>query len=250
MKKLLLAAAACCLAAAPVYAQPSSEQQSGPPPAAERGKPAVKVREQQGSPLQVSMQTKWVSTDQQGLELYFVVTNAGERPVRAYTVRVGGVAEGEPGGGCFFHNTEKRGKVLQPGRSAGRSTWRAIPLSEPRPEIDVAVDFVEFNDGSTWGGDTCQSAELLNGLRAGGRAAQREFKKKLDARGVEALLRELDDEDPALAPPEGRSAAWERGFEGGVSSLRERIRKAHDEGGEPDVEDALRRPFDASEDQP
>jgi hypothetical protein len=250
MKKVMLAAAAaCCLAAAPASAQTPQGYQPAPRPAAEREKPAVKVREQAGSPMEVRVETKWVSEDQQGLELYLVVTNAGQRPVRAYTVRVGGVVEGERGGGCFFHNTEKKGKILQPGRARGQSTWRAVPLSVEHPEIDVALDFVEFDGGGTWGVDTCQSAEFLEGARAGGRVARREFRRRLDDFGLDTLLRQLDDEDPALAPPEGRSEVWTRGFHAGVGGIRLRLRRADEEGGGPEVEEALRRPVDASEDQ-
>lgn len=246
MKKVLLAAA-CCLAAAVAAAQSPQGYQPGAQ-AAEREKPAVKVREQPGAPMAVRVETKWVDERQEGLELYLVVTNAGQRPVRAYTVRVLGTDGGE--GGCVFNSIEKRGKILQPGRARGQSTWRGIPLSEAHPEINVELDFVEFDDGGRWGVDTCQSADFLEGSRAGGRAAKREFKKKLDADGLDALLRHINAEDLSLAPPEGRSDAWKNGFSAGVHSLRERVRRADEDGGEPDVQDALRRPFDASEDQP
>jgi hypothetical protein len=103
------------------------------------------------------------------LEVYFTVTNVGSRPVRAYTVRVVYGVETQEGGGCYLNDIEKRGKILQPGQSAGRSTWRPAQPDNPQPAVELALDFVEFTDGGTWGTDTCQSAERLKGLRAGAR---------------------------------------------------------------------------------
>jgi len=111
----------------------------------------------------------------------------------------------------------------------------------------LSLDFVEFTDGSFWGGDTCQSAERLGGLRAGARAARAHFKKKLDEKGVDALVKGLYVDDPTLTLPEGYSDAWKAGFRGAVNTFRERIRQANVEGGLPEVEAALQRPFDTTD---
>jgi hypothetical protein len=245
MKKLLLAAAACCVAAVAVYS--SAPSQTTPPD--ERGEPNVRVREQPGAPLRVTFQANWPLAGRPTLEVFFVVANVGDRPVRSYAVRGSGGVAGALGPGCYFRSAEKKGKILQPGRSQGTSTWWQGSPSGPQPEIELALDFVEFNDGSTWGEDSCQGAETLDGLRAGARVARREFGRRLSARGLDALLRELNPEDPALAPPPGRAEKWRAGFEGAIRSFHERLRRANVEGGLPDVEEALRQPFDASEDQ-
>ena len=250
MKKILLAVAAFLIVAVTVHSQlPDQNTQSASSDKGAREKPAANVQDVADAPLRLSVETKWATPDQQMLEVYFKVTNAGSRPVRAYAVRVSHGVEAQEGGGCFLNNTEKVGKILQPNQSVGRGTWRPIPLSDTQTSIDLTLDFVEFTDGSTWGVDSCQSAERLSGLRAGARVAKLRFKKKLDERGVDALLAQLYANDPDLAPPEGHSDAWKAGFRGAINTLRERIRQANVEGGLPDVEAALQRPFDASENQ-
>lgn len=250
MRRLLLAAALCV--SATTTARPQGYEQGTKSTAlanAERAKPTVYVQEVPYAPLQVSGETKWATADQQMFEVYFTVTNVGSRPVRAYTVRVVHGVETQEGGGCYLNNVEKRGKILQASQSVGRSTWRPAQPSDPQPAVELALDFIEFTDGGTWGGDTCQSAERLKGLRAGARVAKAHFKKKLDEKGVDDLVKKLYADDPALAPPEGHSDAWKAGFRGAINSLRERIRQANVEGGLPEVEDALERPFDTTDNQ-
>lgn len=250
MRQCLLAFALCFAAAAAAYPQiPGKDAPSLASDNAAREKPAVNVQATADAPLRISAETKWATSDQQMLEVYFIVKNIGRKPVRAYTVRVSHGTEMEEGDGCFLNSIERVGKILQPDHSAGRSTWRPVPLSGFQPAIDLALDFAEFTDGSTWGVDSCQSVERLSGLRAGARAAKLQFKRKLNEKGVDALLKDLYTDDPDLALPEGHSDAWKAGFRGAVSSLRERIRQANEEGGPPEIEAALQRPFDASENQ-
>lgn len=248
MRRFLTAVALCVFSATTVYPQVSDPgAKSNTSDKAARERPAVNVQEVPDGPLHISAETKWATPDQQMLEVYFTVKNVGQKPIRAYTVRVIQGLEALEGGGCFLNNAGKPGKILQPNQSAGRSTWRPVPSSDPLPAVDLALDFVEFTDGSVWGGDACQSAERLSGLRAGARVAKVKFKRELDEKGVDALLGRLYTDDPELAPPEGHSDAWKAGFRGAINSLRERIRRAKEEGGEPEIHDTLNRPFDASE---
>jgi hypothetical protein len=62
-----------------------------------------------------------------------------------------------------------------------------------------------------------------------------------------ALTNLLKLETPILAAPEGHSPVWVEGFHGGVRTLFERVRKADEEGGLPEVERVLLLPFDASD---
>lgn len=239
MKKLLLAAACCCLAAAPALAQSAREE------------PGVEVLEQSSSPLQVSTETKWANKEKDGLEVRLVLKNTGERAVRAYAVRVGTLLPDEPGGGCFLHNVERRAKMLRPGRTDARSTWRGVPLEGEQPSYKALVDFVEFEDGLTWGDDSCRSSEYLDGLRTGARAARAALWERLAADGLEELLRQLSADEGRgewrPAATEGRSEAWAAGFKWGAVQVRERLRRAARKGGLSKAEEALRRPFDASE---
>lgn len=249
LQQLLLSLAVCCAAAVTASSQSQlpTQPEGGQAPA--REKPPVRTQEQPDAPLRLTSETKWALPDQQSLEVYFKVENVGGRPVRAYTVRFGGPGGGSVGGdGCVFDSAHKAGKILQPGKSAGRSTWRSVPPSEVTSPVEIWVDFVEFADGSVWGTDTCQSAEWLDGLRAGGRVARRLFTKQLRERGLDALMTRLYVDDPDLAPPEGHSDVWKKAFRGAVNSVRERIRSANEDGGLPEVEDTLKKAFDAADD--
>lgn len=235
------------LSIAAVTTQAQSNDESTHPDKGVRERPAAQVQEAADAPLRLSVKTKWATSDQQMLEVYFTVTNAGSRPVRAYSVRVSHGAEVQEGGGCFLNNIERAGKVLQPNQSVGKSTWRPVSESDAQTPVDLTLDFVEFADGTVWGADSCQTAERLAGLREGGRAAKLRFKKKLDDKGIDIFINQLYANDPNLAPPEGHSDVWKAGFRGAINSLRERIRKANEEGGLSEVEAAIKRPFDASE---
>lgn len=248
MKRPILTVVICAVSAVAAYTQSSDQPpQSAASVRAEREKPAAKVKEAPDAPLLISVATKWATPDQQMLEVYFTVKNIGNRPIRAYAVRVARGVETQEGGGCFFNSIDRAAKILQPNQSIGRSTWRQVPESDVQTPVEVTLDFVEFADGTVWGADGCQAAELFGGMRAGIRAGKLRFKRKLDEEGVDALIRRLYADDPDLNPPEGHSDAWKAGFRGAISSLRERIRQANVDGGLPEVEAALQKPFDASE---
>lgn len=220
-------------------------------PAAERMKPAVNVQEQAGMPLRISsLKTKWATSDEQMLEIYTVVENVSDVAIRAYALRSGTADGVESTGACLLHSTQSPGKILRPGDSDSKSTWRRIPPDSPSSNIDLSLDFVEFANGSTWGIDACQSIEKLSGLRAGATAAKDKLAKMLGQNNDRALSNLLKLDAPILEPPEGHSAVWVESFQGGVRTLFERVKKANEEGGLPEAERVLRLPFDASETLP
>ncbi len=214
---------------------------------AERLKPVVNVEESPGAPLKISSATtKWATSDEQMLEIYVVVENVSELEIRSYAWRSGTRVGSQNNEACLLHNSQSLGKILRPGDSDSKSTWRRIPLDSASRNIDLSLDFVEFANGSNWGIDTCHSAERLSGLRAGALAAKDKFARIQNQNGGRDLINLLKLDAPIIEAPDGHSSVWVDGFRGGVRTLFEKLRKANEEGGLPEIERVLRMPFDAS----
>jgi hypothetical protein len=111
------------------------------------------------------------------------------------------------------------------------------------------VDFVEFTDGTTWGADACQSAELLAGQRAGAREARKLLREVFDTGGADAVIETLKSGLPRAEPPPDRSRVWRHGFGSGFGGYVSRIKRADEEWGFTEIEYALGRPIDALEEK-
>ena len=135
--------------------------QSNPEP--ERPKPVINIQEQPGTPLKISsVLTKWATPDQQSLELYVVVENVSDYEIRGYVWRVSTADGSEIKDPCFSQHSESYGgKILKPGESDGKSTWRRFPIDSPLPNLDLTMDFVVSANG-TWGPDTCKTGPAKN----------------------------------------------------------------------------------------
>lgn len=203
----------------------------------------VQIESQPQSPLQIAS-TKVISPDPFSPNLEFTVTNKGSRGIRAYTVTYELAAENGGRKAALFTNLASPKNVLQPGQS------RAESISEPYSpalvrSVILSVDFVESDDGQTWGNDAYNSADRLAGRRAGGDKALEHFRKVREARGATALLEAVTSGGDEIAPPEGRSPEWQDGFRTGATLVRQRLNKAKQRGGLEGMEEELRRPSDA-----
>lgn len=126
---------------------------------------------------------------------------------------------------------------------SGGKTYEKAPI-----EVNLTVDFVEFEDGTKWGEDKIKSAERLDGERAGGRAALKKYREILVANGVDALLEEAAN--PKLIEPEninGKSSNWVDGFKMGVSVVKSRMATAETKGGKDGIRRELAKPYDSTE---
>ena len=61
----------------------------------------------------------------------------------------------------------------------------------PPDHLELSLDFVEFEDGTTWGPDTFKSAEQLVAQRVGAKLEQTRLLQVLIAGGLEALVQVL-----------------------------------------------------------
>lgn len=126
-----------------------------------------------------------------------------------------------------------------------RSTWRGYPLDSRKP-ILLFIDFIEFTDGSTWGADGCQSAQYLAGARSGARVLAERLENVFANGGAKAVVNSVKEVAGEIEVPVAESNVWQSGFSAGVKSMIDRLRQAVSEGGLPEIEPALKRPYDAA----
>jgi hypothetical protein len=211
----------------------------------------VSVYNQPDSPLRLSnVVSKWrISTDDKEQEwnmltVEFVSQNVSNKTIRAYTIRQ---FEGEfnKGKGLtqFSYTTTPSG-LLKPNQlcneEIGEGGYRQIPQS-----IKLAVDFVEFTDGSTWGQDISESAQQLAGVRAGREAFLEHLKIINKQNGIEAVIKALDEIKDVL-PPNDKSEIWKRGFRSGTSTIKFLMKSAYEKEGIKGAEIELQKSFDNS----
>jgi len=144
-------------------------------------------------------------------------------------------------------NANSVDSLLQPGYTASKTIGEGTAYSDPIRKIVVSVDFVELVDGSTWGPDEYKSSERLAGQRAGAHQAIEHLKNMLSRNGPLAVVQSIEEGLREIVPPTGHSLEWLNGFDGGVGTIRERLRAAYSKGGADVIESELRRPFDASD---
>ena len=202
------------------------------------------IREQKNPPLRLSLD-KGESFTATTPQLNVLVTNISARPIRAYAVRYDLFADESHSGGADLTNKESMHSVLLPGHSEvagiGEGTY-----TKPIDRVEVSIDFVEFTDGATWGPDTYKHGEQLAGMRIGAQTASKLFNKILKSGGPVAVINSIESSGADIVPPSDHSPEWIKGFEIGISAVRERLRHAYTEGGPTRIEMEIRRPFDAS----
>ncbi|HYG81261.1 MAG TPA: hypothetical protein VD861_12775 [Pyrinomonadaceae bacterium] len=111
----------------------------------------------------------------------------------------------------------------------------------------MVVDFVEFADGTRWGGDAGRSGEMLDGYRAGGKAALKKYREILASGGTDALEQALASQDSLQPDDKTKSSVWLDGFSSGVSRVKSRLSTAKTKGGQEEVRRELGKPFDSTE---
>lgn len=207
----------------------------------------VTVYPQPDSPLQLSnVVSKWrVSTTDKNekwnmLTVEFTCQNVSDKSIRAYTIRQF-YGEFNNNNGITSFSYPATSTLFKPYQinleDIGEGGFQKIP-----DNIKIAVDFVEFADGSTWGQDVSKSAERLAGLRAGAEASLEYLNNINRLNGIEAVIKTLDE--IKVAPPETQSSIWQNGFTHGIKIISIRIKQIYEKGGNKAVETELQKPFD------
>lgn len=210
--------------------------------------PHISVEQQQGAPILISS-TYVDSSNPLKPKFGYVMTNVSDKTIRAYAIRHEinyGIEQAKQSSAVLSHLISES-LLLQPNQSSSINEGGDFRYPQSVNEIKLSVDFVEFTDGITWGNDSFKSSERLAGQRAGGKAAIKKFREKLNSGGLDVLTNAITQSDIVLPDTSNVSHEWREGFQTGVGIVRNRLKEAKNKGSLAAVKQELEKPFDATE---
>lgn len=173
--------------------------------------------------------------------------NQSGKRIRAYAI----VAEAGPASRVDFANLTTPTAILRPTQI---ETFDFPYKENDAPQrVTLSVDFVEFDDGSTWGADVYNSRDTLAGQRVGAKAERARLRELLKSGGPSAVFDAVREEVPGrpeITRTAKPSEEWLKGYRNGVAGIRHRLRQNIQSDDPARVESELARPFDLSEGQP
>lgn len=205
--------------------------------------PTVSIQPQPDSPLRISA-VKLDTADYPKMQVNVEVLNTESKAISAFAIRQDDGLEYTGSGGVTLTQMSKLSTVLQPAQTKTITTG-AETYPKGLENISLAVDFIEFIDGTRWGTDKFKSGERMDGQRAGASVAIARFLKLLETGDSSTIINSVNSDKRDEVPPSSHSSQWEEGFMTGIGVIRNRLRQANKTGGLTEVELELRRPYDA-----
>jgi hypothetical protein len=179
------------------------------------------------------------------------VQNQSGKGIRAYAINSQTAGGKQQNGYSQFMNLMQHSAIWQP------TEIRTIEVSDPQEgpinTVRLAVDFVEFNDGTTWGPDAENSRDRLAGQREGAKLERQRLSQLLQVKGREALRSDLQTSDVKRVESLSKgnhTTQWVAGFRTGVNLMDRRLTLALASGGEENIIAELGKHFDTSEEDP
>lgn len=201
--------------------------------------PSLSVQSQPDSPLRINI-LSYDSSDPRTPEVIYEVINISTKPISAYTVSQETVRGNEKSRGTLLSDLALSNIVLQPGEYSTESiTYQ--PLSDKPSQVTLSVDFVEFDDGATWGPNLYKSDAVFAGQHAGAREARKQILTVYKSRGLQEALKYIETNPGGDAPSLGFSPDWEGGFKRGYSFTSKRLKVMLNSGDMKKVEAELRQ---------
>jgi len=146
----------------------------------------------------------------------YTVQNISGQPIRGYVILGSGKDTGKIVTNFFPVKSFQVDSINQDELNLERSNI------QPSDILSLSIDYVEFEDGSSWGIDSQGQSEHIAGGRAGVESATEQLKSLVDKRetaSLNALLeRDLVDIDVPL-PNSVQSEKWRKGFEKGYKGV-------------------------------
>jgi len=208
--------------------------------------PSVSALAQADSPIRISSITINPASRPLEPKLDYVLTNISGTPINAYAVRHVVLHGAQRSEGVILRASNSTNPLLQSGQGESGALGSGV-YPEAVESIQLVVDFVEFENGVTWGIDIFKSAERLSGQRAGARDEADRLLKLVNEKNVDVTAQLLAAEESGTVPPAGHSPEWSNGFREGVNFKRGRLRRIYSKEGSLGVVNELKRSFDTVE---
>jgi hypothetical protein len=206
----------------------------------------VLVKDQPDTPLKV-INIKDTSTSLYMPDINLVVQNTSLKSIRAYAIRYD-IGSGKINFNGLELSIGAGSKAdLQPDKSEIIEVGAGANYSSPIDSITIAIDFVEFEDGTTWGLDIGKTRERLDGMRAGSHAAIGLLVKLTKTDGIPAVISIIETASIDITPPANRSPEWLNGFHQGIGLIQGRLKNTYADKGIAEMERALQQPFNVPE---
>lgn len=176
------------------------------------------VMEQKDSPLRITI----VNVDNSPLSYQVIISslqNVSNKPIRAYTL----LGDGSKSSGKVITSSFTT-ELLQAGQSVINSFDLERQSIKEGETVLLSIDYVEFEDGSSWGNDNQRKSKALAGEREGRKVAIKQLKDLLknqnlsSASDITNLLKDLE-EITVYVPDVNQSDEWKRGFRLGYKSV-------------------------------
>jgi hypothetical protein len=150
------------------------------------------------------------------------LTNTSAKIIRAYVIELNFYSGNASAGKTIIHNNiATSSHYILPGNPIVQSL--ALEDLTTADKMTVNLDFVEFNDGSTWGKDQTNYRETLQDFRAGALAATTQLLQLADQQGTAILVRNFQlSVVPTTVLPENRF----QNFLHGARSIQQLIHNA------------------------
>lgn len=184
----------------------------------------VEVVEQTDSPILITT----VSVDNSAEShqtINFVIQNVSDKNIKA-SVLLHGRQPGVNGSTTSFFQSFATRQMIQEAIYEERVNIRE------GGKMFLSVDYVEFEDGGSWGGDSQKMSEHIAGMKAGQENAVAEIKK---LSGNQKTLSDFLRQDLAQIKPldvgTAESEKWRRGFLSGHKSTLRTLQSAYEKQG-------------------
>jgi hypothetical protein len=160
----------------------------------------------------------------------YAVQNASGKPILGYVILASGKHTGQIVTGFFPIKSFRAGD--------SHAEEMSIEHVNIRPDevLSLSIDYIEFDDESSWGADTQGQSEHMAGGRAGVIAAAKQFIDLIKKRQFAALTPFLEKKLVDIVvpfPDKVQSEKWRQGFDGGykgiVSVLQTNLERGYQE---------------------
>ena len=169
-----------------------------------------------------------------GPTLDYDVVNVSQKSIHSFTTSHRSAEPWDTGASGYLPES-----ALKPGDSMSMK----VSVSG-KSRIALTVDFVQFDDGTTWYSTDGQKFVHLDGVRAGAREAAEHLIGVLESSGPEAVLKALPRIHADVSDRMSTINTWGFGHYCGVTNAAVKVQHANQEGGLRTIESALRRILD------